>query len=75
MHKEYVFINFNTLEVMIRIKHTPSNFKKVGSIPCGLNTIGTLKSRNNFRILIFGTFIFERKIEKLILINFKMLKR
>ena len=40
------FIWFNTLKVMTGKKNVPgdhkSNFKKVGSIPCGFNTMGTL---------------------------------
>ena len=41
----FFFIWFNTFEVIIGIKPVPgdheSNFKKVGSIPCGFNTKGT----------------------------------
>ena len=47
MHKTYFFpyilsffIYFNTKEVMIG-KKNESNFKKVGSISCGFNTMGT----------------------------------
>ena len=53
MHKTFIpyilsfYIEFNTLEVVIGIKPAPgdhkSNFKKVGSIPCGFNSNGTDK--------------------------------
>ena len=41
------FFLFDTFEIIIGIKPAPgdnkSNFKKVGSIPCGFNTMGTNK--------------------------------
>ena len=42
-----LFISFKTLKVIIGIKPAPSdnksNFKNVGSIPCGFNIMGTVK--------------------------------